>query len=331
MQCRPKTGVDLAKIMAIMGSVAALVWPGAASAQQYPAKPVTVIVGYPPGGSTDLSTRIVADKLSQMLGQPFVVQNRPGAAGNIGTAQLAKAAPDGYTLGHGYVGTISIHPALYGTKLPYDPAKDLVAVASVASVPTFLVVPPSLGVRSVSELISLAKAKPGALTFGTAGVGSTQHLIAELFKASAGIDARPIPYSGSGPANVALLGGHINFMFDAGQVVQQVKAGQLIGLASTAGKRLASIPELPTVSETFPGFEAISWHGIFAPVGTPTAIVELLNTKINEILGQSDTQTRLAAAQMSVMPLSVSAYASFIREETVKWGKIVKAIGIQAD
>lgn len=319
-------------IATFMAATTALTMPlGARAADQYPSKPVTVIVAYPPGGSTDLSTRIVAEKLTQMLGQSFVVVNKPGAAGNIGTAQAAKSAPDGYTLAHGYVGTISIHPALYGSKLPYNPEKDLVGVAPVASVPTFLVVPPSLGVRSVAELVALAKAKPGQVTYGTAGNGSTQHLFAELFKAAAGIEARHVPFGGSGPANVALLGGHINFMFDAGQVVQQVKAGQLTGLATTAGKRLASIPELPTVAETYPGFEASSWHGIFAPADTPKPIVDLLNARILEILAMPDVQKRLAVAQMSVIPMNPSTFAAFIRDETAKWTKVVKATGLQLD
>jgi tripartite-type tricarboxylate transporter receptor subunit TctC len=319
------------RVVKLLLAVAGVLLGGAVFAQAYPSKPVTVIVGYPPGGSTDLSTRVIAEKLTQMLGQPFVVVNRPGAAGNIGTAQAARSAPDGYTLVHGYVGTIAIHPALYGAKLPYQPAKELTPVAPIASVPTFLVVPLSLGVRSVAELIAMAKAKPGQVTYGTAGSGSTQHLFAELFRASAGIDVRPIPFGGSGPANVALLGSHINFMFDAGQVVQQVAAGQLVGLATTAARRLPNLPDLPAVSETFPGFEATSWHGIFAPAGTPGPIIDLLNAKITEALAQPDTQKRLGAAQMSVMTMSPLAFASFIREETAKWASVVKATGIQAD
>lgn len=331
MEWAHDAGVMAARLLATITVAAVIGAPVSSNAEQYPSKPVTIIVAYPPGGSTDLSTRIIAENLTQMLGQPFVVINKPGAAGNIGTAQGAKSAPDGYTLLHGYVGTIAIHPALYGSKLPYDPERDLIAIAPIASVPTFLVTPPSLGVRSVAELVALAKAKPGQLTFGTAGSGSTQHLFAELFRASAGIDVRAIPFSGSGPANVALLGGHISFMFDAGQVMQQVKAGQLIGLASTASKRLPSLPDLPTVAETFPGFEAASWHGIFAPSGTPKPIVDLLNSRIVEILSQPDTQRRLAVAQMSVMSMNPSAFANFIREETVKWSKVVKATGIQTE
>jgi len=328
MRLRARVSVWLGALTAALLSSVPI---AAGASEAYPSKPVSMIVAYPPGGSTDLSTRIIAEKLSQILGQPFVVVNRPGAAGNIGTAQLAKAAPDGYTLGHGYVGTISIHPALYGAKLPYDPEKDLVGVAPVASVPTFLVTPPSLGVRSVAELVALAKSKPGQLTFGTAGNGSTQHLFAELFNASAGIEARHIPFSGSGPANVALLGGHISFMFDAGQVVQQVRLGQLTGLATTAGNRLSSIPEMPTVAESYAGFEATSWHGIFAPAGTPRPIVELLNGKIREILTLPDVHRRLAAAQMSVVSMSPAEFAAFIRDETSKWSKVIRATGVRIE
>ncbi|HSV44933.1 MAG TPA: tripartite tricarboxylate transporter substrate binding protein, partial [Ramlibacter sp.] len=256
--------------------IAALALPLAAVAQQtYPSRSVTVIVPFPPGGSTDLSTRVIADRLSQTLGQPFVVHNRPGAAGNIGMTQLAKAEPDGYTLGHGYLGTVSIQPVLEGGKLPFTPEHDLTPVAPMASVPLFLVAPPSLGVRSLAELVAMAKAKPGQLTYGTAGNGSAQHVFAEAFRRAAGIDIRPIPFAGSGPANVALLGGHIDLMFDAGQVMQQVRAGQLVGLGMTGAKRLPSAQEIPAIAESYPGFEAVSWHGIFAPAGTPKPVVEL--------------------------------------------------------
>ena len=302
-----------------------------AIAQQYPSKPVTVYVGYPPGGSTDLSTRIVADKLGRALGQAFVVVNKPGAAGNIALAQVAKAPPDGYTLVHGYVGTMSINPSLYGPKLPYDPVKDFVAIAPVASVPMFLVVPPSLGVRTLKDFVALAKSKPGTLTFGTAGSGSTQQLGAEMFKASAGIDARAIPFGGSGPANIALLGGIIDFMFDAGQVMQQAKAGNVVALATTAGKRLSNLPDLPTVAETYPGFEATSWHGLFAPAGTPKAVVDLLNAKLVEILAEPDTQQKLAEAQMTPVSMSPAAFAQFVHAETIKWSKVVKSAGITLD
>ena len=304
---------------------------GDAVAQPYPSRPVTVIVAFPPGGTTDLSTRIVADRLSQILGQPFVVVNKPGAAGNIGTTQLAKAAPDGYTLGHAYVGTVAIHPALYGPKLPYDPARELVAVAPLATVPAFVVISPSLPVRTLAELVALAKARPGDLTYGTAGLGSTQHLFAELFKSSAGIDMRHIPFSGSAPANAALLGGHISLMIDAGNVPQQIKEGKLTAMAVTAGKRLAAFPDVPTVAETYPGFEATSWHGLFAPAGTPKAIVDLLNGKVNEILAEPDTQRRLAVAQMTVFPMLPAAFAEFVQAETAKWSKVVTATGVRLE
>lgn len=311
-----------------MATTAALALPLIVSAQQpYPSKPVTVIVPFPPGGSTDLSTRVVADRLGQMLGQAFVVHNRPGAAGNIGMAQLAKAEPDGYTLGHGYLGTVSIQPVLEAGKLLFNPEKDLTPVAPVASVPLFLVVPPSLGARSVSELVAMAKAKPGQLTYGTAGIGSAQHVFAEAFRRAAGIEIRPIPFAGSGPANVALLGGHINLMFDAGQVVQQVRAGQLVGLGMTGAKRLPSAPEIPALAETYPGFEALSWHGIFAPAGTPKPIVDLLNARIREILAEPETQKKLAGSQMTVMSMSSPQFTSFIQGETARWTQILKASG----
>lgn len=300
----------------------------AAWAQQpYPSRPVTVIVPFPPGGSTDHSTRVIADRLGQMLGQPFVVHNRPGAAGNIGMAQLAKAEPDGYTLSHGYLGTIAIHPILEGPKLAYHPDRDFTPVAGVASVPLFLVVPPSLGVRSVAELVALAKARPGQLTYGTAGNGSAQHVFAEAFRRAAGIDIRPIPFAGSGPANVALLGSHIDMMFDAGQVVQQVRSGQLVGLGMTGARRLPSAPELPALAETYPGFEAVSWHGIFAPAGTPRPVVELLNAKIREILAEPETQRRLAQSQMTPMPMTTARFGEFIQGESRRWSSIIKASG----
>jgi len=301
--------------------------PAWAQQQPYPSRPVTVIVPFPPGGSTDHSTRVIAERLAQMLGQPFVVHNRPGAAGNIGMAQLAKAEPDGYTLSHGYLGTIAIHPILEGAKLPYNPDRDFTPVAGVASVPLFLVVPPTLGVRSVADLVALAKSKPGQLTYGTAGNGSAQHVFAEAFRRVAGIDIRPIPFAGSGPANVALLGSHIDLMFDAGQVVQQVRSGQLVGLGMTGAKRLPTAPDLPALAETYPGFEAVSWHGLFAPAGTPRPVVELLNARIREILAEPETQRRLAQSQMTPMPMTTAQFGDFIQAEGRRWASVIKSSG----
>ena len=281
-------------------------------------------MAFPPGGSSDGSTRIITDSLSQMMNNRFVILHKPGAAGNIGTSFAARATPDGYTLAHGYLGNIGINPGLYGDKLPYDPVKDLVAVASICSLPMFLVVHPSVPVNTVPELVAYAKAKPGELTFASSGNGSSNQLYAELFKTKAGIDMRHIPFSGSGTSNIALLGGHVNLCFDAGHVVQHMKVGKLRCLAITAAKRLPELPDIPTMSEFYPGLDAVSWHGLFAPAGTPKPIVELLNAKVNEILARPETAERLGKLFMYPFPMTSDAYSKFIREEIARWTEVIK-------
>lgn len=323
-----RRGFLLAGGAGLVGAGAGFVLPCPAQALDYPTRTVEVIMAFPPGGSSDGSTRIITDSLSQMLNNRFVILHKPGAAGNIGTAFAARATPDGYTLAHGYLGNIGINPGLYGARLPYDPVKDFVAVASVCSLPMFLVVHPSVPVSSVPELVAYAKAKPGELTFASSGNGSSNQLVAEMFKTLAGIDMRHIPFSGSGTSNIALLGGHVNICFDAGHVVQHIKAGKLRGLAVTSGKRLAELPELPTMAEFYPGFEATSWHGLFAPTGTPKPIVELLNARVNEILARPETAQRLGLLFMYPMPMSSEAYGQFIRAEIAKWTAVIKAANV---
>jgi len=262
----PPTNTPRKTLAAAAAALALL--PLAGHADTYPSRPVTIVVAYPPGGSTDMLTRLIAANLEKKLGQPFIVLNKPGAAGNIGTAWAARAAPDGYTLAHSYVGTLAINPALY-KKLPYDP-KDLIGISPFASIPLFMVTPAGNGIHSLSELITKAKSHPGGLSYAMVGIGSPSHVFAEMFSARAGIKVLGVPFNGAGPAVTSLIGGQVDYMLTAGQVMQQVKAKKLTALATTDGKRSENFPDLPTVAETLPGFEAVSWHAFSPPRERPS-------------------------------------------------------------
>src|SRR4030095_5020494 len=274
--------------------VLALVSP-LACAQTYPTKPIRLVVPFPPGGATDILARDVAQKLSDAWGQSFVVDNRPGAGGNIGSELVAKAAPDGYTLEMGTVGTHAINASLYA-KMPYDHVKDFVPVILVAGVPNVLVVNPSVPVNSVAELIAYAKANPGKLNFASSGNGTSIHLSGELFKVMAGVQITHVPYKGSAPALQDLLGGQVQLMFDnLPPSLPQIKAGKLKALAVTSTTRAAALPDVPTMAESgLPGFEASSWFGVLAPAGTPPAIVAKLNAEIGKWLASPEAKEKLA-------------------------------------
>jgi tripartite-type tricarboxylate transporter receptor subunit TctC len=302
------------------------------SAQVYPTKPIRIVVPFPPGGATDILARDVAQKLTEAWGQQVIVDNRPGAGGNIGSELVAKSAPDGYTLEMGTVGTHAINASLYA-KMPYDHVKDFVPVILVAGVPNVLVVNPAVPVNSVAELIAYAKANPGKLNFASSGSGTSIHLSGELFKVMAGVQMTHIPYKGSAPALQDLLGGQVQLMFDnLPPSLPQIKAGKLRALAVTSATRAPALPDVPTLAEAgLPGFEASSWFGLLAPAGTPPAIVIKLNAEVAKWLATPDAKERLAKQGANAVGGTPEDFEKHIAAETVKWAKVVKESGAKVD
>jgi tripartite-type tricarboxylate transporter receptor subunit TctC len=303
-----------------------------AFAQSYPSRPIRLVVPFPAGGTTDILAREAAQKLTEALGQAVVVDNRPGAAGNIGSDLVAKSAPDGYTLLMGTVGTHAINPSLY-SKMPYDHVKDFAPVVLVAGVPNVLVVNPTLPVNSVADLIKLAKDKPGQINFASSGSGTSIHLSGELFKTMAGVDMTHVPYKGSSPALTDLIGGQVQIMFDnLPSALPQIKGGRLRAIAVTSLKRAPVLPDIPTINESgLPGFEASSWFGVLAPAGTPAAIVARINTEVNKWLQSADAREKLLGQGAEAAGGSPEQFANHIRAESAKWAKVVKASGAKVD
>jgi tripartite-type tricarboxylate transporter receptor subunit TctC len=326
--------------MQVMARVAGLFWLAAllacvadgALAQGYPAKPIKIVVPFTPGGTTDVLARAVGQKLTANWGQPVVIDNRPGAGGNIGSEVVAKAAGDGYTLLMGTISTHGINPSLY-TKLPFDAVKDFAPVSLVARVPNVLVLHPSVPANSVKELIALAKAKPGQLNFASSGNGTSIHLSGEMFKTMAGVQMSHIPYKGSAPALTDLLGGQVSLMFDnMPTALPHVKAGRLKALAVTTAKRSPALPELPTVAESgLPDFEATSWFGVLAPAATPKEIVNKLSGEIAKILKTPDVQAQLSGQGAEPVGSTAEEFATHIKSEMAKWAKVVKESGARID
>lgn len=313
-------------------AVPATLLPGPGHAQGYPNRPVTFVSPYAPGGTTDILARILAPRLQQALGQPFLVEYRPGAGGNVGTDMVAKAPGDGYTILMGASGPLSINVTLFKA-LPYDPTTDLVPVVHVASVPLVLVAHPSFPARSVRDLIELMKAKPGAYSYASAGTGTPQHLSAELLMLLAGVKATHIPYKGSGPAINDLMGGQVPFGFESMiAVLQQVKGGKLQALGMTDTRRSAVLPDVPTLAESgVPGYDAIAWYGVLAPKGTPAAIATLLNAEMRKVLGSAEVKQRLLDLGSSDVAGTPEQFGAFIRSEIAKWGRVVRASGASAE
>jgi tripartite-type tricarboxylate transporter receptor subunit TctC len=303
-----------------------------ASAQSYPNRTIRLVVPFPAAGTTDILARAVAQKLTEALGQAVVVDNRPGAAGNIGSDLVAKSAPDGYTLLMGTVGTHAINPSLY-SKMPYDHVKDFAPVVLVAGVPNVLVVNPALPVNSVSDLIKLAKDKPGQINFASSGSGTSIHLSGELFKTMAGVDMTHVPYKGSSPALTDLIGGQVQIMFDnLPSALPQIKSGRLRAIAVTSLKRAPVLPDIPTINESgLPGFEASSWFGVLAPAGTPATVVARINAEVNKWLQSADAREKLLGQGAEAAGGSPERFANHIRAESEKWAKVVKASGAKVD
>ena len=322
----------VAQTLAITFAFVLGILPADALAQSYPSRPVRLVVPFPAGGTTDILARAMAEKLSGALGQQFVVDNRPGAGGNIGSDIVAKSPPDGYTLLMGTVGTHAINPSLY-PKMPYDHVKDFVPVVLVAGVPNVLVVNPTVPAKTVAELIALAKEKPGTINFASSGNGTSIHLSGELFKLLAGVQIAHVPYKGSAPALTDLIGGQVQIMFDnLPSALPHIKGGKLRALAVTSSKRAPALPDLPTIAESgVAGFEASSWFGILAPAATPRDIVQRINAEANKALHAPDMREKLLAQGAEAVGNSPEFFADTIRTETVKWAKVVKDSGARVD
>lgn len=318
-------------LRAIAVAIAVVATPFAFAQSAYPAKPVRLVVPFPAAGTTDIIARATAQKLSEAWGQQVIVDNRPGAAGNIGSELVAKSAPDGYTLLMGTVGTHAINPSLYA-KMPYDHVKDFVPVILVAGVPNVLVVNPDLPVKSVPELIAYAKANPGKLNFASSGSGTSIHLSGELFKTMTGAKMTHVPYKGSAPALTDLIGGQVQLMFDnLPSSLAFIKAGKLRALAVTSTNRAPALPDVPTVADSLPGFEASSWFGILAPAGTPPDIVAKINGEVMKWLATPDAKEKMAAQGANIAGGTPEDFAKHIQVESAKWAKVVKESGAKVD
>ncbi len=311
--------------------LAAVVFSVSASAQTYPDKPVKLVLAAPAGSSIDVLGRTIADKLKDRLGQPVVVENKPAAGGTVATAEVAKAAPDGYTMLIAFNGPLAFGPLLQ--KLPYDVQRDLQPVIITSSQPNVLAVNAQLPVKNVAELVAYAKANPGKLNYASVGNGSSSHLNMELLKSTAGIDAVHVPFNGSPPAVLATVQGETQAMFAVMQPLQaQIQAGKLRALAVTTRKRFPLLPDLPTIAEAgYPDFEALAWNGVLVPAATPKAIVAKLNSEINEVLKQPDVVAKMQAVGFDLIGGTPEAFETLIKSESDKWAPVMKRVGLKID
>jgi tripartite-type tricarboxylate transporter receptor subunit TctC len=306
--------------------------PCGVTAQSYPAKSIRMIVPFTPGGSTDIVARVIAQKIGEAMGVQVLIDNRPGAGGNIGTEAVAKSAPDGYTLLMGHIGTMAVNPALY-VRLPYDPLRDFAPVSLVAIVPNLLVVHPALPVKTVKELIALARANPGKLNYGSSGAGGTPYLCVEYFKLMAKIDVAHVPYKGAAPMVIDLAGGQTEMTITGiPSLLPYVKANRLRALAVSSAQRIAFMPQLPTIAEAaLPGYEATSWYGVMTPAATPKDIVARLNAEIVKAVANPDTAERLAGEGANPSAGPSEQFGAFIKSEIVRWAVVIKATGTKVE
>jgi tripartite-type tricarboxylate transporter receptor subunit TctC len=315
------------KLIGVLATGLAVLGPGWVAAQSYPAKPVRIIVPFPAGGGTDLMARTMGDKIGAVLGQPFLVDNRSGAGGALGTELAAKAAPDGYTLLVNSSSALVIGPNLM-QKSPYDPLRDLTPVILIGSAPNVLVVHPSVPAKTVKELIALTKQRPGELNYASNGAGTLSHLTGELFKLRAGIEMVHVPYKGGPPAVTDTMAGNVSLLFAAFPTLSaQIRSGRLRALAVTSAKRAAIAPELPTVAETLPGFDSSQWWGMFGPAGMPPGVVSRLNAEMQKALALADVKKRLAADAAEPIGGSAADCAQFLRADFDKWRKVINDAG----
>jgi tripartite-type tricarboxylate transporter receptor subunit TctC len=301
------------------------------AAARYPDKPIRLVIGYAPGGGTDAVARVMAEKVSQSMGQPVIVDNRPGAAGNVASDYVVHAAPDGYTILMGNIGPIAVNPYLY--KLSFDPMRDLAPVTLLATAPLLVVVNPSLPVNSLRDLIDLARKEPGKLSYSSAGVGSSNHLAGALFNIEAGTDTVHVPYKGAAPAVVDLISGQVQFSFQTlPSVGSNVKANRLKALAVTSSTRSKVYPEVPTTAEAgLKNFEVSAWYSIVAPAGTPRPVIDRLHDEFVKALNQKDVIERLQAEGAVPAGTTPEQFGEFIRSESEKWGRVVKISGMKAN
>lgn len=304
----------------------------AAFAQGYPNRPIRIVVPFPAGGGADSTARILGQKLAERWGQQVLVDNRSGAAGNIGTELVARAAPDGYTLGIGVNGTHAINPSLY-PKLSFDPVRDFAPVALAISVPALLLVHPSFPAASVKQLIALAKARPGEINYASGGVGTPPHIMAELFASMAGIKLGHVPYKGAAPAAIDVIAGFVPMMFDnLVSGLPHVKSRKVRALGVTSAARSAVVPDIPTIAEAgLPGYEAVTWIAVFAPAGTPREIVTRLNAEIIAILAAPDVRERFAAMGATVGGGTPEQLATLLRDDLARWARVIKAANIRLE
>jgi tripartite-type tricarboxylate transporter receptor subunit TctC len=325
----PKRSISRSLLLA----AALILAPDIGSAQQYPSRPITLVIPLPPGGTNDMMARAVADKLSAALGQQVVVENRPsGGSGTVGTRQVAKSAPDGYTLLLGYTSNLATAPSMY-RNIGYDPRKDFAPIGLIASAPALLLVHPSLPIRNVNELIALMKSSSEPFQVGTPGTGTVNHLAAELFAQQAGVKVQPIPYKGSNSLTTDLIGGHVKVAFNPIPVSRAaLESGQIRALAGTSLKRSTHFPDLPTVAESgLPGFDAVLNYGIVAPAGTPKPIVERLNKELRAALTSEEVRRRLIQEGAEPRPITPEEHADIIDAEETKWSTLIKSIGLKVE
>ena len=314
-------------------AAAMLIWSAGVFAQAYPAKPIRLIVPYPPGGGTDFFARLVGAKMSEHIGQPIVVENRPGAATIIGAEAAARAAPDGYTVLLADSTTLAVNPSLY-RKLPYDPQKDFLPISMTARFAMLLVVNPSLiKAASVKEFIAEAKRDPGKINFASVGAGTTHHLAMELFEQQSGISLNHIPYKGAAPAVQDLVGGQVPVMFlDLAAGAPQIRAGKIKALAVASARRISALPDVPTVAESgVPGFEAWAWQGLVVPAGTPQEVMTRLRVEYSKAVGDPALRQKLIDAGVEPLTSTPEELAAHIRSETAKWAKVVKEANIKVE
>jgi tripartite-type tricarboxylate transporter receptor subunit TctC len=305
-----------------------------AKAQDYPSKPIKILVGFAPGGGTDVTTRIMAPRLAERLGQAIVVENKPGAGGNIATEAAVRAAPDGYTLLMGTIAALAINPSLYGN-LPFNPEKDLTPISLAVSLPNIIVTHPSLPVKTLADLVAYSKAKPGTLNYSTSGSGSAGHLAGELFKQLTKTDFTHIPYKGGAPAMTDLVAGQVNMSFAAaGSAMPQIKAGKIVPLAVTTLKRMSGLPDVPTVEEAIglKGYESNNWYGLVGPANLPKPIIDKLHAAMIAVLAEPEIKEKLLAQGLDAAPsASPAEFAAYIAKENAIWSKVVKETGAKVE
>jgi tripartite-type tricarboxylate transporter receptor subunit TctC len=326
------TARTLILAVAAVATIAAAASSGPAAAQAWPAKPIRFVVPFPPGGPLDISARLLAPRMAETWGQPVLVDNRPGAGGSVGAALVAKAAPDGYTLLMGALSTHAVNPSLLA-RIDYDPIRDFAPITMVSIVPNVLVVHPAVKAESVKELIALARAQPGRLTFGSGGSGSGGHLAGELLRSLAKLDITHVPYKGAAPAVTDLLGGQITMMFDnLASALPNIRAGKVRALAVTTAQRSGFLPEAPTMAEAgVPGFDISTWFGVFAPAGTPREVIGRLHRELVRILALAEVRERLAGLGAEPVGNTPDQFLAFIRSEIAKYARLIREAGIKAD